>query len=288
MPGVAACLFVRNAEHDIQEWIAYHSVLGINAFLIYDNGSDDATVVNARAMNAVADVRIIPWGQATGKAAQNEAYEHCFRQFQREFEWILVIDSDEYLSNADGLQIESLLSKHFFHAEIAFNWACFGSNGHIETPTGLTIEAFTRRSNETFAENNHTKCMVRPELAIGVLNPHHFDVKGPVRRPSGQPFLWNTPGRTRNIDLSNWKINHYFVRSYAQWEAKLARGYRDSTQRDKSLFHAYDRNEVLDEAAAARADEVRLLLAQATGGSRLEQRAKQGWFARVLGRLRPC
>ena len=139
MSGVAACLYVRNAEHDIQEWIAYHHVIGICAFLIYDNGSDDATVARAKAMGSVADVRIVPWGEATGPGAQNEAYEDCFRQFQREFEWIIVIDSDEYLSNTQGLQIDSLLSKHFFHAAIVFNWACFGSNGHIEVPAELTI-----------------------------------------------------------------------------------------------------------------------------------------------------
>ena len=263
MRRVAACLYVRNAEHDIQEWIAYHHAIGIQAFLIYDNGSTDTTVAQAQMMASVADVRVVPWGQATGPNSQKEAYEDCFQQFQREFEWILVLDSDEFLSSVDGLQVDSLLSKHSHHAAIAFNWACFGSNGHVETPADLTTKAFTRRSDETFGPNNHTKLMVRPGLVRGIMNPHYFDVDGPIRRPNGRRIKWKTEGMTAGIELSDWYVNHYFVRSYAQWEAKLARGYRDATTRDKGLFQVYDRNEVIDQAAAARADAVRALLEQA-------------------------
>jgi len=286
MPGVAACLYVRNAEHDIQEWIAYHHVIGIRAFLIYDNGSTDATVAQAQAMASVTDVRIIPWGQATGPGAQSQAYEDCFLQFQNVFEWILVLDSDEFLASSEGLQIDAVLSKHFFHAAIAFNWACFGSNGHVEVPVKLTTEAFTRRSDETFGANCHTKFMVRPELVRGIVNPHYFDVDGPVSRANGSPVKWKMKGVTENVEFSDWRINHYFIRSYTQWEAKLARGYRDRTTRDKGLFHIYDRNEVIDQAAAARADEVRALLEQARCRLQHGGPTSTSWLSRVSGLLR--
>ena len=265
MSKVAACLYVRNAEHDIQEWIAYHHVIGIQTFLIYDNGSTDATVTQAQMMASVADVRVISWDQAIGPGAQSEAYEDCFRRFQHEFEWIMVLDSDEFLCNNKIFQIDDLVSKHFFHAAIAFNWACFGSNGHAEIPKELTTEAFTRRSDETFGANCHTKFMVRPELVKNIVNPHYFDVDGPIKRANGQNVTWKIKGVTDIVDLSDWRVNHYFVRSYAQWETKLMRGYRDSTTRDKDLFHIYDRNEVVDLTAAARADAVRALLEKAKG-----------------------
>lgn len=281
MPGIAACLYVRNAENDIQEWIAYHQIVGVQAFLIYDNGSTDTTVAQAQAMTSVADVRIVPWDQATGPGAQMEAYEDCFRRFQKEFDWIIVLDSDEFISNDTKSQVDTLLLEHFFHAAIAFNWACFGSNGHVEAPKQLTIEAFTRRSDETFGANRHTKFMVRPELVKNVVNPHYFDVDGPIRRANGQQIMWNVKGVTENVELSGWRINHYFIRSCAQWEAKLARGYRDYTTRDKSLFHIYDRNEIFDQTAAAQADVVRALLEKA--GKQLQEKTptRESWFARM-------
>lgn len=285
MSKVAACLYVRNAEHDIQEWIAYHCVIGIQSFLIYDNGSTDATVAQAQKMASVADIRIIPWDQATGINAQAEAYTNCFRQFQREFEWILVIDSDEFLNNTNENQIDSLLNKHFFHAAIAFNWACFGSNGHVEAPIELTTKAFTRRSDETFGPNRHTKIMVRPELVKNVVNPHYFNVDGPIKRPNCSDINWKKEGVTENVELSDWYINHYFVRSHAQWERKLARGYRDGTIRDKNLFSVYDRNEVIDQTAAARTDVVKTLLEQAKCVPQLREMPSKIWFARLLGFL---
>lgn len=281
MSGIAACLYVRNAEHDIKEWIAYHYVIGIGTFLIYDNGSNDNTVAKAQELSLLIDIRVVPWGHATGPEAQSEAYENCFQRFQQEFEWILVIDSDEYLSNTEGSQIESLTSKHFFSAGIAFNWACFGSNGHTETPPELTIKAFIRRSDETFGANNHTKLLVRPRLVKNIVNPHYFDVDGPIKRPDGTSIKWQIKGVTESPNLSDWYINHYFVRSRAQWEAKLARGYRDCTTRETNLFHIYDRNEVLDQTAAARTDAVLALIEQAKNSSVHGNAVRKSWLARV-------
>ncbi len=269
MSGVAACLYVRNAEYDIQEWIAYHYLIGVRAFLIYDNGSTDATVAQAQVMALVTDVRVIPWGEATGLRAQVESYEDCFRRFKNDFEWILVIDSDEFLASSEKLPIERLLAKRFFVAGIALNWACFGSSGHVNVPTELTTEAFTRRSDESFGPNLHTKLIVRPELVREVVNPHYFKMDGPIVRMDGQVVDWQALGITKTVDLSGWCVNHYFVRSYAQWEAKLSRGYRDVT-RDKDLFTTYDRNEVLDQTAAAQAGSVRALLEQVFFGKRIE------------------
>lgn len=259
MPRIAACLYVRNAECDIQEWIAYHRVIGIKDFLIYDNGSTDATVARVKAMAPVAGVRLIPWGQATGPGAQGEAYVDCIQRFCRKFEWIIFLDVDEFLVSVGGKQINSLLKDRFFHTAVAFNWACFGSSGHVEAPKELTTEAFTYRSNEGFPPNRHTKLMIRPEFAINYINPHFFSMEGSMVRVDGRPVDWE--GITKSVDLSGWHINHYFIRSRIQWKAKLARGYRD-TKRDEDIFGAYDRNEVFDVTAASRSNSVRALLKQ--------------------------
>ena len=54
---IAVCLYVRNAENDIQEWIAYHYLIGINSFVLYDNGSDDQTVKKARELSSIINTR---------------------------------------------------------------------------------------------------------------------------------------------------------------------------------------------------------------------------------------
>jgi hypothetical protein len=35
----AVCLFVRDEERRIGEWLAYHFVIGFSTLIVYDNGS---------------------------------------------------------------------------------------------------------------------------------------------------------------------------------------------------------------------------------------------------------
>ena len=270
----AACLYVRDAEREIAEWIAYHRVIGIDAFLIYDNGSTDGTAAAAEQMRAVADVRVVPWGHATGPAAQQEAYTDCLARFGAAFEWILFIDSDEFLVSEDNREIGALLASRLFTSGIAFNWACFGSNGHVERPDGLVIESYTRRAPDDFDPNRNMKMIVRPDRTVANRNPHFFDVQGPLHRVDGSVVAWRTPGISDAVDLRGWRVNHYFVRSRADWQAKMERGYRD-TVRGAETFGVYDRNETEDRLAARRAPEVRALLEKArerSAGLALRQR----------------
>ncbi len=256
---VGLCLYVLNAENDIQEWIAYHAAIGVETVMIYDNGSSDATAARALAMQSIVDVRVISWAHATGSNAQGEAYMDCVRRFGAEFDWILFLDSDEFLVSLAGQPIQALVEPFPPCGGIAFNWACFGSGGHASPPAGLTIEAFTTRAHDDFDPNRLTKMIIRPDQVQDYLNPHFFRTALPVLRVNGSPVEWTSEGYTSGVDLSGWRVNHYFVRSRAQWGAKLRRGYRDVTRSDE-LFDTYDRNEVRDETVLGRVPEVRALL----------------------------
>lgn len=268
MKTAAICVFVRNEERSIQEWIAYHSLIGFDSVIIYDNGSSDATVSMANAMLNVADVIVVDWSQATGRTAQADCYEDCCKRFAKQYEWIAFLDSDEFLAPPLDAKLSDLLVGKFFAAAVAFNWACFGSNGHQQAPEALTIAAFTRRSDLEFSPNRHTKILARPELVRKVLNPHYFDMDGPYVRPNGESFEWAQKALTKDVVLSGWKINHYFIRSKQHWDAKVARSYRDGTVRDEGLFQVYDRNEVEDLSAAVLADRVNALIRRAATKSR--------------------
>jgi glycosyltransferase involved in cell wall biosynthesis len=277
----AICVFVRNEERGIQEWIAYHSLIGFDAIIVYDNGSTDATVDAAKAMQRVADVTVVDWSHATGQMAQGDCYEDCCKRFAGQYEWIAFLDSDEFLAPPPQAHLSSVLAGKFFAAGIAFNWACFGSNGHQQAPEALTIASFTRRSEPGFFPNKHTKIIVRPDLVKRVINPHYFDIDGYYVRPDGMPIEWEQDGLTKEVILSDWKINHYFVRSQQHWANKVARGYRDGTVRTVDLFQIYDRNEVEDCSAAALTAGVGDLIQRAA------LKPRRNWWQRVTSLLTP-
>ena len=255
----AVCLYVRNEERDITEWIAYHKVLGFDAFLIYDNGSTDGTVANATRAQLVADVRIIDWSAYTRHNAQTECYSDCCRRFGQEFDWIAFIDSDEYFSTPNHELIQSLLGRNGQHSGIALNWALFGSNGHVSYPKGMLIEAFDRRAPDDFGPNVHVKMIVRPSLVTSAENPHYFEVSGQTVDKDGSIVTWGSPGLTKTASLDGWRVHHYFTRSRAHWDLKMARGYRDIV-RGEHEFHLYDRNEIRDRSAVDLASPVLALL----------------------------
>ena len=253
---IAACLIVRNEAHDLAEWIAYHALSGIDAFLVYDNASTDGTADTLTAAAALHDVRITPWRTAA-PAAQLEAYRHALRVHRREFDWIAVIDSDEFIVVHQPGSLRKLCTATTA-AAIGINWAMFGSNGHASRPRGLVTESFTRRAEASFAPNRHVKMLVRPGAVTGCLNPHAFAVQGPVASPAGQPLTWHiddggcpVPGLSATPpEWSVAQLNHYFTRSRAHWVLKTARGYRNPDSMDKlGHFDHYDRNEAEDRSA---------------------------------------
>ena len=259
---IAACLIVRNEAFDIAEWLAYHAALGIDAFLIYDNGSIDGTDTVLQAAAGLLDIRITPW-RSPSSTAQMEAYKHAIRTNRHEFDWIAVIDSDEFIVVHGCNSLHHLCKQDA--AAIGINWAMFGTNGHEQRPTQLVIEAFTCRAEDGFSPNHHVKSLVRPAAVYDCVNPHAFAVHGPTIHCNGQPLDWQSDGAgsvryglTETLpDYTAAQVNHYFTRSRAHWSAKIARGYRNLLSMAKlGFFDVYDRNEIVDKSALWCVDEV--------------------------------
>ena len=118
---IAACLIVKNEARDIAEWIAYHALAGIDAFLVYDNASSDGTAAALQAAAGLYDVRVTPWRTPSG-LGQVEAYSHAARTNRREFDWIVVIDSDEFIVVHQPDTLRTLCG-NTNAAAVGINWA---------------------------------------------------------------------------------------------------------------------------------------------------------------------
>ena len=245
---IAACLYVRNEAKLVAEWIAYHAAIGVNHFIIYDNLSSDGTLQTITRCSAVFPITIIRWSVQT-KYAHQEAFEHCIRSFRFIHDWILFVDADEFVVPVRDGSLPAFLAHMEGASGVACNWAMYGSSGHVDDPSGLMISNFCRRAADNFEPNRHTKMIVRPHLVRHVLLSHYFEMDGPLVSPDGTRQTWESLGLIeKQADLSICRVNHYFVRSRKQWEAKMQRGYRDFV-RPEDEFARYDRNEVLDESA---------------------------------------
>ena len=257
---VAVCLIVKNEAADIAEWIAFYVAIGVDTLIIFDNMSDDDTVQVVQAASTVCDIRLLRWGRSD-RRSQMDAYEHAFRAWGSEFDWIGCFDADEFLVLHPERTLATFLDRPPACGAVAVNWAIFGSSGHDAAPATPVIEAFTRRSAAVFFPNRHVKAFVRPAAMRSCLNPHYFDVDGQYEDAAGRTVGWyrvaagnyEERGVTAAVpDYSVCQVNHYFVRSRAHWRRKLARGYQTGILgRTEDEFATYDLNDVEDRSACA-------------------------------------
>jgi glycosyltransferase involved in cell wall biosynthesis len=268
---------VKNEEHDLAEWLAFHHIIGFDACVVFDHESTDGTDRVLAKAARVQDVRVIRW-RSKQPDAQTTAYRECLRRFKRHFDWIAFLDSDEFLIPKGEPTVRPMLERLSRHSQIAINEAFFGTSGHDRFPLGLVLESFRRRAENGFDPNNLVKPIVRPSHVRRVVNPHAFEVSGTTVTPSGQPAEWtDTFGKLKSPpDYARCQVNHYFLRSRQHWENKLRRSYPNPNDaRAPAHFAWYDRNEIEDGSAdpyieATRRQRDRILAAR-TGGSLLSR-----------------
>ena len=258
MGKIGCVVIVKNEERHIAEWLVWQFLVGFDCVFLFDNASTDQTRAIAAGFAPRYDVRVLDW-PGSGPGFQGRAYEHAAGLLKDEFEWLAFFDADEFLVLDEGLDLKGLLAQRQ-EAAIGIPWALFGSSGHKEYPRELVIEAFTRRAPASFPPNAHIKSILRPRTVKRAFNPHAFEVEGEYVDIMGRPLTFSVPGvLTGPPQYDGAKLHHYFTRSWAHWQARLARG-NLGTPRTEQDFHKYDRNEVYDDAAARYAPEIRRML----------------------------
>jgi hypothetical protein len=255
---VALCMCVKNEAFRIKEWVAYHSLLGFDMIIIYDNMSTDGTRQILGRVGGKANIVIVDWDRSD-RMYQMDAFKDAVTRFGHDFDWMGFIDSDEFVVLHEHDNISSFVEDYEEASAIVINWALYGSSGHIVRPDGLLIEEFTNRAKPDERRARHVKSFVRISNFVNVgPNPHVFDVAGQTVNVLHDAPEWDELGITAERAVySICQINHYFVRSLEEWREKMKRGYPDQDLgnidegRIVAEFHSFDRNDVVDQSAVA-------------------------------------
>jgi hypothetical protein len=250
---IAVCAIAKNEAPYLLEWIAYHRVLGVGHFLIFDNDSDDGTFQLLDRLAAQGVVERVAWPSTGDTAPQLTAYAEGLSRLRHLARWIAFIDLDEFLHPLADPDLGTVLRGYEDVAGLVVPWRVFGSSGREIFEDDLVIRRFTRRARDDDPLNNAVKSIVRsrcvgstgvhtPTMAQGCLVDEHREVAG----VQGDPDCHPVPTARRLV------INHYFGKSRAEWELKRRRGRAtrragDSTHvRPDSYFAAHDKNDVDD------------------------------------------
>jgi len=258
-PGVTLCAIARNEGPYLLEWIAWHRLLGFERIVIYSNDSDDGSDALLARLGEHGVIAYRPWPGIEGRSSQLTAYQDAI--VRCETRWIAFLDLDEFLNLKDGATIGDFLSRlPEDTGAVGLNWRVFGSSGHLRKEPGLVIERFTRAAPLDDPSSRQIKTIAVAADICKVM-AHRVRLMRHGRRyvdAAGEPL---DPGRgfaPSRHDLI--QINHYVLKSRAEFESKRARGSAlrlvgdptKFTHRDGSYFTDHDRNEEVDESALGR------------------------------------
>lgn len=266
---LAICAVVRNEAPYLLEWIAWHRLVGVSHFVLFDNDSDDATTDLLALLARQGVVDHVRWPGLKHQGVQIPAYMAGLGRLGSVCRWVAFIDADEFLTPLRGHTVPQILSQQATAAGLVVPWRLYGSSGHQTHEPGLVVERFTHRAPDDHPLNQAVKTIVQPRTVMrpDIHTPHLMtgslvDEFGRVAGSLGSPQNHPVP------DAQTLVVSHFFTKSREEWDRKRGRG-RASVPGDTEAairpdhhFELHDLNQVPDTRLARWAPAIRAEMAR--------------------------
>jgi hypothetical protein len=259
------CAVVKHEARYLQEWVAWHLLLGFERiFIMADGLEDDTTEAILEPFVRVDLVSLVRFPNTGGQ--QGKAYELCFDRIREDTRaggaaapdaWAAVLDADEFLivepsASLDSPQppglpsgcLQDMLHAQRAHGAVTANWVWFGVGDSLMMSHGqLVTEAQTWRHPST---NRHVKSImrvanvVRPILHDAVYKEGTYAVNAVGVRVDGPYDMSGAAAPPRSLKL---RLHHYWSKSVEELLHKFSRGRADIAGK----YHIRIIGELLDE-----------------------------------------
>jgi hypothetical protein len=249
---IGLCGIVKNEAPYLIDWIAWYSALGFTDFIIADNESDDGTWEVLRDLTRKRMIHSFRMQTRLHTQPQSEAYFLGANLAKHlGLDWIAFFDPDEYLLPATPQTKvpDFLASLPDDCGALCIDWALYGSSGQIRADERPTPYRFEWRGEKPSA--GHYKTIARVNAFKNLKNCHHITLAPGYdhSRPDGSALEYSTYGKSAKVVWDNFRLNHYSIRSWAEFsKKKLPKGRADKPEAQWSAryYLDLDKNEVQD------------------------------------------
>jgi len=273
---LAVCAMFRDEAPYLAEWIAFHQLVGVGHFFLYNNKSSDHYLKVLQPFIDAGAVTLHDWPISFHERAQRKAYTHCLNSVRSMVRWLAFIDIDEFLFAPGHDSLEMILPDYEKWPGVVVHWQNYGSSGRRTGSAEPVIERFARRARSNWVRNRKVKSIIDPSRTIAPTGVHHFEYMDGLlavdetktevrtrRRPAWKKRLKPLYGKlgpllryidpysaadllSKNISVERLRINHYPVKSYQEYLSKTAHKKKKRRYEDIDYFAYHDRNEVFD------------------------------------------
>jgi len=247
MRDIAFCAIIKDEARYLDEWLAYHYLIGVEHFYITDDNSTDniQEVLQKWIKKGLVTYTKVDEFLRTSSVRQIISNLTYCDVLKNNYKYLGFLDIDEFFVPPKGNIKDFLKTIPGEIASIYIRWVFFGLS---ETSNGLLTERCLNHSNY-FA--GHGKSIVNPRnIAINVkTNPHIFhSVQGskildfdfsPAQWSEDLSFFKDIPITEENVNLP--RINHYYGKSKAEIEAKQRRGRFNANKNVYSVHNFFEK-----------------------------------------------
>ncbi|MCR5099531.1 MAG: glycosyltransferase family 92 protein [Lachnospiraceae bacterium] len=275
---LAVVAILKNEARYIREWIAYHHIVGVEHFYLYDNESTDDL---SGTIKDFIDRGWVTYIEYPGNEVQLDAYNDAIKNYGHLADQMAFIDGDEYIVSTDPeKKLPQILYEIYDDYNnkparldikaggIGINWKMYGTSGHDAPVDGLLTENYLYRANDRFPENAHIKTICNPRVLMGYTWTSHIPSfkNGYAAITENGSYLANCHV-FYDAHYDKLQINHYYTKSKAEFFEKLRRGWPDQPHVDydeayinRELEKRSACNEVYDPIMKGYSDRIKELL----------------------------
>lgn len=185
MESIVACGIMRNAATHILEWLAFHRLIGIDRFVLYDAGSTDDTAGQIARSRFARYVTVVDWSRRGGRA---EAYADFVQHHARAFTWAAIIDPGDFLHPCEDDSLRAVLAQYAGCSAVVLRRLHFVTAGRPSRPGQLLIANHPDRLPGEAPQNTPELSLVRVSDLEGVKGtPPAFAISGAACNARAQP-----------------------------------------------------------------------------------------------------
>ena len=212
----------------LKEWIEFYKLMGVEHFYLYNHLSKDnyLEVLDPYIKDGTVELTNFthePVDTGDFYELTYKAYRDAAIKSKNDAEWLIIVDSDEFLYPVQAQNLVEVLKKYDDYASVMADWRFFGSGDVKKIPEDkLMIESLTMSEN---AKTTWGKSIVKPRYVETFFSAHFPKLKkGYAQITENYEYFYGpfTPYQSINI----LAVNHYTYRDWDYFYAtKISRVY---------------------------------------------------------------
>ena len=252
---ISICAIFKNEGHNLKEWIEYHKLIGIDHIYLYNNFSDDNYLEVIIPYIEDGFVTLTDWPY---KHSQMEAYKDCLSKHRSETFWLTFIDLDEFICPKYKYNIKEWIQRFEGYPAVSIYWQMFGTCGKMKPDySKLVIEQYTTSWEKLDGIGKYILC-TDERFGLKIHSHHHifinykvatFKIKLPMINEMKKFVFF--PMLYKSTNKSTIQLNHYFSKSYEEYENKINKGdvysiSHEDFRKEILFFINHEKNNICD------------------------------------------